>query len=69
MTRDESHVNVGGLLAPGRRGNKNDHGKESVHKTEVTTERRAARAHARKCAQRKVTAGGGATRIWEKDLT
>jgi hypothetical protein len=56
------------LLALGRRGNKNNRGKESVHKTEVTTSRRAAHVHARKCTQRKVTVGGGATRVWEKDL-
>jgi hypothetical protein len=28
------------MLAPGRRGKKNDHGKESVQKTEVTTGKR-----------------------------
>jgi hypothetical protein len=69
VTRDESHVSVGGLLAPGQRGKKNDHGKESVQKTEVTTGKRTTRMHARKCAQRKATAGGRTTRTWEKDLT
>jgi hypothetical protein len=55
-------------LAPGRRGKKNDHGKESVQKTEVTTGKRTTRVHARKRAQRKATTGGRTTRVWEKDL-
>jgi hypothetical protein len=57
------------MLAASQRGKKNDHGKESVQKTEVTTGRRAARTYARKRAQRKATAGGGVARVWEKDLT
>ena len=68
VTRDESHVNVGGLLAPGQRGKKNDHGKESVQKMEVTTGKRTTRTHARKHAQRKATTRGRTTRAWEKDL-
>ena len=32
VTQDESHVSVGGLLAPGRSGKKDDHGKESMQK-------------------------------------
>jgi hypothetical protein len=51
------------------KGKKNDRGKESVQKTEVTTGKRTTRAHARKRAQRKVTAGGRTTRAWEKYLT
>jgi len=39
-----------------------------MKKTEVTTGRREAHAHARKNAQRKVKNRGGATRVWEKDL-
>jgi len=57
------------MLAPGRRGKKNDHGKESVQKTKVTIGKRTTRTHARKHAQRKATAGGRKTRAWEKDLT
>jgi hypothetical protein len=56
------------VLAPSQRGKNNDHGKESMQKIEVTTGRRAACMHERKCAQRKATARGGATRVWEKDL-
>jgi hypothetical protein len=56
------------LLAPGRSGKKDDHGKESVQETEVTTGKRSARANARKHAQRKATAGGRTTRTWEKNL-
>jgi hypothetical protein len=55
-------------LAPGQRGKKKNHGKESVQKTEVTTGRREAHVHARKRAQRKVTTGGGEARVWEKEL-
>jgi hypothetical protein len=36
---------------------------------EVTNSKRTACMHARKRAQRKETAGGRTTRIWEKDLT
>jgi hypothetical protein len=50
VTRDESHVSFGGLLAPGQSGKKDDHGKESVKETEVTTGKRSARANARKRA-------------------
>jgi hypothetical protein len=57
VTRDESHVSVVGMLALGQRGKKNDRGKERVHKTEVTIGKRTIRAHARKRAQRKLTAG------------
>jgi hypothetical protein len=53
-------------LAPGRRGKKNDRGKESVQKTEVTTGKRTTHAHARKRAQRKATAGGRTTRMGER---
>jgi hypothetical protein len=56
-------------LAPGRSGKKNDQGKESVQKTEVTTGKGTTCAHARKRAQRKATTGGRTTRAWEKDLT
>jgi hypothetical protein len=31
VTRDESHVGVGGLLAQGQSGRKDDHGKERTH--------------------------------------
>jgi hypothetical protein len=44
-------------------------GKKVCRKTKVTTSKRATLMHARKCAQRKATAGGGAARVWEKDLT
>ena len=57
------------MLAPGRRGKKNDHGKESVQKIEVTIGKRTTHMHARKRAQRKSTAGGRTTCTWEKDLT
>jgi hypothetical protein len=69
VTQDESHVRVGGLFAPGQRGKKNDHGKESVQKIEVTTGRREARVHERKHAQRKAIAGARGACVWEKDLT
>ena len=69
VTQEESHVSVGGLLAPGRRGKKNDRGKESVQKTKVTTRKITTHMHVRKHAQRKVTTRGRTTRVWEKDLT
>jgi hypothetical protein len=50
-------------LALGRREKKNDCGKESVQKTEVTTGKRTTRAHARKHAQMKATTGGRTTRM------
>ena len=69
MTQDESHVSVGGQLALGLRGKKNDRGKESVQKTKVTTRKRTTCAHAINRAQRKATVGGGTTCILEKDIT
>ena len=50
VTRGESYVSLGGLLAPCQTGNKDDHGKECVHETEVTIGKRSARANARKHA-------------------
>ena len=57
------------MLAPGPRGKKNDRGKESMQKNEVTTGKRITRVHARKCAQRKATTGGRTSCTWEKELT
>jgi hypothetical protein len=57
------------MLVLGRRGKKNDHGKESMQKIEVTTGKRIACAHARKHAQRKETTGRRTTHVWEKYLT
>jgi hypothetical protein len=53
VTRDESHVSVGGLLAPGRSGKKDDRGERKRAETEVTAGGRTTRAHARKRAQGK----------------
>lgn len=68
VTQDESHVSVGGLWAPSRRGKKNDCGKESMQKTKVTTSKITTCTHASKRAQNKATAGGRTIRVWEKDL-
>ena len=62
MTRDESHVSVGGFLAPGQSGKKDDHGKESVQETKVTTGKRSTHVNARKHTQRKATTRGRTTR-------
>jgi hypothetical protein len=45
-------------LALGRSGKKDDHGKESMQETEVTTGKRSACTNARKHAQREATTGG-----------
>jgi hypothetical protein len=50
-------------------GKKNDLGKESVHKTEVTTGKITTHAHGIKRAQRKEIVGGRTTHSWEKYLT
>jgi hypothetical protein len=57
------------MLAPGRRRKKDDRGKESMQKIEVTTGKRTTCVHVRKRAQRKAIAGGIKTRAWEKYLT
>jgi hypothetical protein len=57
-----------GLLEPGQSGKKDDHGKEIMQETEVTTGKISARPNARKHAQREATAGGRTTRAWEKNL-
>jgi hypothetical protein len=56
------------LFTPGRSGKKDDHGKESMQETEVTTGKISTCTNARKRAQREATAGGRTTCTWEKNL-
>jgi hypothetical protein len=53
VARDEPHVNVGGLLAPGRSGKKDDHGERKLAETEVTAGGKHNMRDARKHAQEK----------------
>jgi hypothetical protein len=69
VTRDESHVNVGGMLAPGQSGKKDDRGKKvcrnESNSWKVTQHTRMQESvHKESNNWRKNN-----TRAWEEDLT
>jgi hypothetical protein len=69
VAQDESHVSVGGLLAAGRSGKKDDHGERKHAESEATTQRKHNMRACKKACTRKATNGRrNNTRTWEEDL-
>jgi hypothetical protein len=70
VARDEPHVSVGGLLAAGRSGKKDDRGERKHAETEVTAGGKHNTRACKKACTRKATAGRkNNTHTWEEDLT
>jgi hypothetical protein len=70
VARDEPHVSVGGLLAVGRSGKKDDRGERKRAKTEVIAGGKRSMRACKKTCTRKATAGRkNNTHTWEEDLT
>jgi hypothetical protein len=70
VAQDEPHVSVGGLLAAGQSGKKDDHGERKHAESEATTGRKRSMHACKKACTRKATAGWrNNTRTWEEDLT
>jgi hypothetical protein len=69
VAQDEPYVSVGGLLAIGRRGKKDDHGERKHAKTEVTAGRKHSTCACKKsCTMKEKIGRKNNTCPWEEDL-